>query len=127
MSLADGGNADGGHARRANRLSLTDQMAAVRWLQANSDYALKTPQGKVAASLSTILERPVTVGNLGTLAKAAGVCLHGMADAQLTEMSARMANLEKRLNQALPALEQYGRRLAALESGGRIEGKEVAP
>lgn len=63
--------------RRANRLSLKEQSQGMSWLQQRAEEALRRPQGEMAAALGEALGRPVTVGNLTTIAAAAGVRLHG--------------------------------------------------
>ena len=108
--------------RTANRLSLPEQMRAVEWLKANREYAAEHSQAVVATTLGGALGRIVTVGNLGTVARAAGVRLHGYVQEQ---------DLAREVAMVRAAVERVLIRLEALEESSRTHGamgpKEVAP
>lgn len=107
---------------RVCRLSLGDQVRAVVWLQARSEEAARRPQTEMAAALAEHLGRPVTTGNLGTIAEAAGVRLRGIAVGAAGESVLALRILDVRDRVEVVAEELGGRigemqrRAVALES-----------
>jgi hypothetical protein len=98
-------------------MPLATQMAAVAWLRECPEMAAQQPQGHVAQRLAEFLGRPVTVGNLGTLAKAAGVRLHGYASvAEDGKALAELQGLLDRLAERVAALESVSHRHGAMAS-----------
>lgn len=84
-----------GQGQRQNRIGLAKQLEGVRWLQEHREEAGRVPQTELAQTLSQALGCRVTVGNLGTMAGAAGVLLHGYAREEVLE--ARVTALEERV------------------------------
>ena len=121
-------------ARTANRMTLAQQMAGVAWLKECPELAATQPHGKTARALGEFLGRPVTVGNLGTLAAAAGVRLHGSCrrlegDCGRQEVEAlrvSMTNLQDEVRRIMEKLAQRVTALEALQAAGYQTAEKAA-
>lgn len=111
-------------ARTANRLSLAEQMTAAKWLLSMAEEAARIPQTQLAEQMATFLGRPVTVANLGTVAEAVGVRLHGFP------ARTPAADWERALGELRGLAEKLELRVLALERSLGAPGEaaqEVAP
>ena len=104
-------------ARKANRLPLAEQARAMEWLREHREQAGREPQTTMAQRLAEFLGRPVTVANLGTVAQAAGVLLHGYAET--ADLAAKVRALDAEL-------QGLALRVRSLEHGHTHAGAEEA-